>query len=186
MARIDPASLAQYREAATIGVLGEAGDDADTLERIWRDTPADLRQPTDASRWLRPAHLSGVRLARCGPGLASMSHSRTSGRARWHRCIWRSPARPRARKRCSVARSWLAAHPADGELLHALGQLCRRRGLWGKARNYLEAAVAVEASVRAHLGLAELLESLGDNAAALPHLRAAARLAAATPRQAVP
>jgi HemY protein len=78
--------------------------------------------------------------------------------------------------------AWLAAHPSDCGLLYALGQLCRRRGLWGKARNYLEAAVAVEGSARAHLGLAELLESLGENAAALPHLRAAARLAADTPR----
>ena len=75
--------------------------------------------------------------------------------------------------------AWLATRPADATLLHALGLLCKRRSLWGKARNYLEAAVAIRPSATTHLSLAELLESLGESSAALPHLRAAAAFAAA-------
>jgi HemY protein len=80
--------------------------------------------------------------------------------------------------------AWLASHPSDATLLHALGLLCQRRSLWGKARNYLEAAVAIRPDILTHLALAELLESLGESTAALPHLRAAAlaaRTGAATP-----
>jgi len=173
---LDPANLTQYRETATIGALGEVGDDADTLGTLWRDTTADLRtRPTVAMAAARALVRVGQRDAALACLDAALEVQWSSDAAALHLEIAGETEGAKALQR---GESWLAAHPSDGALLHALGELCRRRGLWGKARNYLEAAVAVEASVRAHLGLADLLEGLGDNAAALPHLRAAARLAA--------
>lgn len=60
-----------------------------------------------------------------------------------------------------TAERWLTAHPKDAALLLSLGKLCAREGLWGKARSYLEASVAVEPTREAHAALAQLLESIG-------------------------
>jgi len=177
---LDPANLNQYRETATIGALGETGDDASALETLWRDTPPELRtRPTVAMAAAKALAATGQRDAALACLDAALAAQWSSEAAALHLEIAGEAEGAKALQR---GESWLVAHPSDGSLLHALGQLCRRRGLWGKARNYLEAAVAVESSVRAHLGLAELLESLGENAAALPHLRAAARLAGEPPR----
>ncbi|MBU3694772.1 MAG: heme biosynthesis protein HemY [Rhodocyclaceae bacterium] len=176
---LDPASLTQYRETATIGALQDCGSDVAALQRLWRDTPPELRQRPPlamaAARALAKAGERPAALACLGGALDAQWSSEV---AALHLEIAGETEGAQALQR---GEDWLVTHPADGGLLHALGQLCRRRGLWGKARNYLEAAVAVEASARTHLALAELLESLGEHAAALPHLRAAAHMAVDTP-----
>ncbi|MCX7896265.1 MAG: heme biosynthesis protein HemY [Rhodocyclaceae bacterium] len=77
-------------------------------------------------------------------------------------------------RRLSHAEKWLAEHPRDGRLLMALGRLCAERELWGKARSFFEASLAVEASPRAHLLLARLLDRLGETEEANRHYRLAA------------
>lgn len=69
------------------------------------------------------------------------------------------------------AEYWLASHPQDAQLLLSIGKLCIRLGLWGKARNYLEASLSVQPDKDAHLVLAELLENQGNREAALEHYR---------------
>jgi HemY protein len=69
------------------------------------------------------------------------------------------------------AEGWLKAHPQDAALLLALGQLCARQALWGKAQSYLEASLAIEPGYAAHLALARLHESLGNTDAAQRHYR---------------
>jgi HemY protein len=64
-------------------------------------------------------------------------------------------------------------------LLHALGTLCQRQQLWGKAQTYLEASLALEPSHRTHLALGELFRQLGRDAEASAHLAAALKLAVA-------
>ena len=76
--------------------------------------------------------------------------------------------------RISHAEQWLHQHPRDACLLLTLGRLCRRRELWGKARSYLEASLAIAPSRTAHLELAGLLDHLGQSEAANRHYRAAA------------
>lgn len=58
------------------------------------------------------------------------------------------------------AERWLKDHREDAALLLALGRLCARQQLWGKAQNYLEASIAVEPTYVAHLELARLHEHL--------------------------
>ena len=79
--------------------------------------------------------------------------------------------------RIAQAEKWLARQPRDGVLLLTLGRLCRAQQLWGKARSYLEAALAIEPSRAAHVELAQLLDQLEDPATAARHYRAAALLA---------
>ena len=78
--------------------------------------------------------------------------------------------------RIAQAEKWLQRMPRDGALLLTLGRLCRQQQLWGKARSYLEAALAITPSRAAHVELAQLLEQLEESALATRHYRAAALL----------
>ncbi|TRZ98685.1 MAG: heme biosynthesis protein HemY [Rhodocyclaceae bacterium] len=78
--------------------------------------------------------------------------------------------------RIAQAENWLQRLPRDGALLLTLGRLCRQQQLWGKARSYLEAALAIAPSRAAHVELAQLLDQLEESALAVRHYRAAAVL----------
>jgi HemY protein len=75
------------------------------------------------------------------------------------------------------AESWLGHHPGDAALLLALGRLCARQGLWGKAQSYLEASISVEPTYGGHFELARLHEKLGNADAARRHYRESLELA---------
>lgn len=77
------------------------------------------------------------------------------------------------------AERWLKDQRTDAVLLLALGRLCARQQLWGKAQSYLEASVALEPTYAAHLELAQLHERLEHAEAALAHHRASLELAVA-------
>jgi HemY protein len=76
--------------------------------------------------------------------------------------------------RIARADAWLAAHPDDSRLLLTLGRLCERQKLWGKAQNYLDASLALEASREGYLALARLLDALSETEAANRLFRKAA------------
>lgn len=78
--------------------------------------------------------------------------------------------------RIAQAEKWLQRLPRDGDLLFTLGRLCRQQQLWGKARSYLDAALAIAPTRAAHVELAQLLEQLDEPALAARHFRAAAVL----------
>ena len=78
------------------------------------------------------------------------------------------------KKRIAQAEKWLAQTPNNSALLLALGQMCLKAQLWGKAQNYLEAAVALNQNLEAHLELAHLLDHLNRPEDANKHYRALA------------
>jgi len=75
------------------------------------------------------------------------------------------------------AEGWLRQQPRDAALLAALGKLCMRQALWGKAQSYLEASVALAPSLDAHMTLARLMEQTGKPQEAMRHIRRSAELA---------
>jgi HemY protein len=77
------------------------------------------------------------------------------------------------------AERWLTHHNQDPALLYALGLLCQREQLWGKAQTYLEASLALADDYRTHVALGELFARLGRNDDANAHLAAALKLALA-------
>lgn len=81
-----------------------------------------------------------------------------------------------ATARIARAEGWLRRHPDDAALLLALGRMCLRQRLWGKAESYLEASLSVEPTRDAHLELAGLLEQLERTDEANRHYRASALL----------
>lgn len=85
---------------------------------------------------------------------------------------------PDARRHLERCEDWLTSHPRDADLLLTLGRLCAGAALWGKARSYLEASLAVEERFVTHVELARLLEQLDDGDAARVHAQRALELAA--------
>jgi HemY protein len=78
--------------------------------------------------------------------------------------------------RIARAEKWLQLHPRDEALLLSLGRLCRERQLWGKARSFYEASLALMPTRAAHVALAQLLDELQESALATRHYREAALL----------
>ncbi len=70
---------------------------------------------------------------------------------------------PAAKKQLDVVEAWLKKHPNDAYLLLALGKMCLSRSLWGKARSYLEASLAINPMPENYLTLARLLEEKMDD-----------------------
>lgn len=80
--------------------------------------------------------------------------------------------------RIARCEAWLVRHPDDARLLKALGRMCLRQRLWGKAQSYLEASLAVAPTPEAHLELARLCDQLERTEEANKHYRASALLEA--------
>ena len=76
-----------------------------------------------------------------------------------------------------LAERWLRQHAREPVLLATLGKLCMRQALWGKAQSYLEASVALEPTLDAHMALARLMEQIGKRDEAIRHIRRSAELA---------
>ncbi|HEX5364896.1 MAG TPA: heme biosynthesis HemY N-terminal domain-containing protein [Gallionella sp.] len=74
------------------------------------------------------------------------------------------------------AEKWLNQHKRDAGLLLALGKLCLHQGLWGKARNYLDASVSIAPTGAAYTALAQLAARLGEAAEASKYYQQAAGL----------
>lgn len=86
-------------------------------------------------------------------------------------------------RRIERAERWLQQQPRDAGLLLALGRLCARQGLWGKAQSYLEASIAIEPTWSAHYALAQLQHELGNADAAHRHSRESLDIAIGQLRQ---
>lgn len=178
---IAPALAEEYKLQATVELLARSADDAVAFERRWRSIPpADQRQPRVAAAGARHANTLG--LAPLGrsileQGLAeewSPQLVRVYGEL--PRGLDAAARAEEARIRIERGERWLAERNRDAELLAALGRLCVEAELWGKARNFLEAALSFEETRSAHLELARLAEKMGDAQDAQHHFRRAAEL----------
>ena len=78
--------------------------------------------------------------------------------------------------RIARAENWLRQYPDEAALLLALGRMCMKQRLWGKAQSYLEASLALEETRDAHLALADLCDQLEQSDEANRHFRASVRL----------
>lgn len=70
-------------------------------------------------------------------------------------------------KQITTAEGWLKTHQDDPALLLTLARLCIAHKLWGKARNYLDASLSIEANPDAYAELGRLLGFLGEQQKAL-------------------
>lgn len=71
----------------------------------------------------------------------------------------------------SRAESLFKHHKDSPALLLTMGRLCKRNALWGKARQFFEACVALDENPEALSELASVLEQMGDSETALEYYR---------------
>jgi len=143
-------------------LLAEA-DDARRVQRLWGEIPRDLRANQNlALAYARALMQSGAH------ELAEQDLRRRLG-AQWSPELAAAYGELELRDIPAAIRhaeSWLAENPEDGALLLALGRLCRKAKLWGKARSYLETSLGLEESRAGWLELAGMLDELDEKEAA--------------------
>jgi len=172
---IHPAVAVRLRQLAAENLLRDRRHNADALLELWhslspteRHSPrlADLaaelliglNRPNDARKIVEEALAQNwdARLLRRYPDTAG------------------DDALPLIQK----AEAWKNDRPEDADLLFALGRLCLRQQLWGKAQSFLEMALKLADNeplkIRSHRALARLHEQLGDAAKASQHYRESA------------
>ena len=71
----------------------------------------------------------------------------------------------------SVAEKWLQHHPGDPELLLCLGKLAIAQKIWGKAKFYLEASVAILDRQDVYQELGCVMQALGEQENALKYYK---------------
>jgi HemY protein len=81
-------------------------------------------------------------------------------------------------KQLTKAETWLRDYPDQAVLLLTLGRLCVRCQLWGKARNYFESSLKLQASAETYMEYGKLLEALGEQTAAVNSYREGLSMAA--------
>lgn len=165
------ASAQGFRLAAYRGRLADRSLDADDLVAECRRIPTEeLRRPelaAEAARLLAAVGRGDVAAELIEAALAD------GWDARLVELYGRIDAPP-YRSRIEKASAWLGEHANDAALLRALGLLCEREQLWGKARGFLADSRKLAPSGETSLALARIAEATGDEAAAREYFREAA------------
>lgn len=149
--------------------------DAPVLTEIWRSIPEAQRRDAQVAAAAARAYLSA------GAHAAAQRIIENALDANWDATLVAlyGECEGDALKQIERAEAWLTRNPRDGALLLALARLCARQALWGKARSYIDASIAVEPTYAAHLEAARLSEQAGDLDAANRHYRESLKLAVA-------
>jgi HemY protein len=162
-----PDQLTKIENEAHLRQLRQANDTTG-LERIWSHLPASLKQQADA------VEAYAERCVRLGQGAKALPSVEKILRTTWNPALVRwyglIDGDDRAAQ-ITLAEQWLLVRSDDAELQFALGRLCFRHGLWGKARYYLENSIKKEPRPESYRLLAETLERIGDNETAAIYCR---------------
>src|SRR5215469_1362983 len=163
---LHPAVAVRLRQLAAENLLRDRRHNADALLELWHAlTPVERHSP-------RLADLAAELLVALNRPQEARKIVEEALAQNWDaRLLRRYPdttggdALPLIQK----AEAWRKERPEDGDLLFALGRLCLKQQLWGKAQSFLEAALKfANASdneplkIRSHRALARLHEQLGD------------------------
>lgn len=169
---LHPAVAARTREAAYAALF--ATGDADQLrERLKRMPRNDRHAPRVAGMVAQGLIRVGLMDEARAVIEAALEHEWDSALAEQYADCVAASERDVARQ-LERAENWLLAHPGDAGMLRALGRLCARQQLWGKAQHFLEQAAAVAPSSGIWLELARLMERSGQGDAAHRYYRLAA------------
>ena len=152
---------------AYAGLLKEAGKlkDKDKLDAVWSTIPRKLQKHFYLIEVYITERLNFENTSDCEVLL------RTAIKHQWDTMLVRLyglvvSAEPE--KQLAFAESCLQSHSREAVLLLTLGRICKRNQLWGKAKDYLQESIDVQANPEAYYEFAQLHEHEGnrDEAAA--------------------
>jgi HemY protein len=165
-----PASSA-YKVIAYRGLLRDNSDDAQALERIWNAVPASDRVSPELA--LEAADC----FQRLGRGEDAARALQAALDENWSERLLEEYGRcagTNVGAALNQVERWMQEHGRTAAALRALGRICLRARLWGKARAYLEESQRIEPNPDTALALAELSEAVGDAGEAAQWFRDAA------------
>lgn len=171
---LDATYAAQLRQQAWLEKLREA-QDAAALNAAWKIVPAAARLRT------RIAEAAAHAFMRLDDFRNARRILTDSLEAQWDSglaALYGDIAGDDALGQIEQAERWLTQHHDDAGLLLALGKLCLRQHLWGKAQTYLDASISLSPSRAAYMALGQLAEELQKPDEAFGHFRKAMELQA--------
>ncbi|MBL8199249.1 MAG: hypothetical protein JNJ67_09930, partial [Chromatiales bacterium] len=153
------------------------------LERIWADVPRHLRREP------RLTLARAQALIACSAVDDAELEIRRTLNEDWSEALVQlygqlGVADPAAHLKRIEA--WLKEHPEDPALLLAAGRTCVRHQLWGKARSYFEASLALRATPETWRALGQLMTQLGEMQAAARAFERGLSMATTTPQSGAP
>jgi HemY protein len=170
---LPPATFAAL-EARVLAAALAAQRSADGLNAQWAQlSRAQRRVPAALAAYAR-------RVAALGQPLSGMSEIEGYLRKDWSEPVVQAYAELAGADtgaRLRQAEGWLKQHPNSVVLLVALGRLCVAGRLWGKAREYLERALAISETAATWEALGDCHAGEGSHALAEHCYRNALRLA---------
>ena len=151
-----------------------AAPDSVQLNTMWTGlTRAQRSLPEAIGAYARRAAALGVMLPALDEIESALRKSWSESLIRTYGELGEADADTRLRR----AEGWLDAHPNSPGLLLTLGRLCIQAHIWGKAREYLERGLSIEASAELWEALGECFLGQGDEEEAARCLRNALRIA---------
>jgi len=165
---------AAVRRAAHLGNLARDGSDAAALAIRWKQLPAEMRIDPIVAAAAARYHLA------LGNAAQAQAIIENALEREWNPALvalYGEAAGEEALRQIERGEKWLRTHARDPALLLALGKLCMRQELWGKAQSYIEASIALEPTHDGHMTLAALMEKIGRPQEAVLHFRKSAELA---------
>src|SRR6202158_1783845 len=148
------AEAAAARRAAHLGNLNRKAQDAAALAAYWKQLPAEMRMDAAVAATAARYHLA------LGGNAEAQAIIEQALEREWSSsliALYGEAAGSDALPQIERAEKWLRGHARDPALLLALGKLCMRQGLWGKAQSYIEASLALEPTHDGHMTLAALV-----------------------------
>jgi HemY protein len=142
----------------------DSEDSCAELETLWSQVPKQLRQQTD----ILIAYVDALSaMDNTERGIALLIKRLET---QWQdELITKFATLPMTdpKKQLTTAEKWLRHQPENPHLLMTLGQICLRLAFFGKARDYLKAAIAVAPSAQAYFDLASVYGEMGKEKARL-------------------
>ena len=157
-----PEQLRRFEVDVHAGRLLHSAD-AGELEQAWHGVPRRMRAEAGVVRAYVERAIQGGHAGGCEALLLrALRRYRDPSLVELYGLLpFQDPARAVRR-----AEGWLKEHGRDPVLLLALSRICRQAALWGKARAYLEEAIAIRPTATAFLELGDLVQQKGDAAGA--------------------
>lgn len=155
-----PASMLDEWSVDTYGnIMTSVRLDRTALDQVWEDVPRHLRREPRLTLTRAKA------LVACGSVEDAEAEIRRTLREDWSEALINlygelPAADPAAHLKRTEA--WLKERPDDPALLLAAGRASVRHQLWGKARSYLEASLAIRPAPEAYRALGQLMARVGE------------------------
>jgi len=166
-----PKAAALKQHAAVVELQKSAS--SESLQADWRALPKNIRrEPGVVMAFAERA----IQIE--APELTE-DVIRNTLKQEWHSKLlipYSKPAADDIGKRIRQCEKWLQGHPDDAWLHLALGRLCAREELWGKAREHMVRSLELERTVAGYDSLGQLLERKGELEVAMACFRNALRI----------